>query len=573
MAAFEWLSPKSFNPNRIFAPTGVALTDSTATSATYSTPTGQVVLTGANFAFDAEGNPTAGTITGLEYKENGLTIGRIQSIANASLTDLHRNWFTYSPADGSDAMGSLLSVNSTVAGNDGHDVLPGGRGYQIDGGDGIDVVTYGPTSLAYIENGKIQLAEVYGPITNNSYTIAKDGHNFKVNILSFNNPYTDTLSGVEAVKFGDLIFGLVQHVQLNPYSSVDAIVRCSAFDSNTLIVNNTLIPGLTAAQTVHITGGLLPDYLVGHAGNNLLDGLSGADTLVGGAGNDIYILNDSKDLIIETAGQGYDIARTTVSYTLRKGNEIERLEASGPSFSEYGDPLVVSLTGNEFSNRIIGNNAGNRLDGKGGIDRLEGLLGNDTYYVDNKYDTVIENARGGRDTVIASTSYALRSTAEVEELRFSSPTSKAAYYLYGSNFGNTIIGNAGANVIKGLAGDDKIHGGLGNDKLYGGTGRDTFVFDTKLNSRSNVDRIYDFSSKNDTIHLSSKVFQGLEKGNLLKGTFIYGTEARDAWDRIIYDNKTGALYFDIDGTGEEKQIQFATLRPKLKLSTGDFFVI
>lgn len=573
MAAFEWLSSQSFSPNRIFSPIGVTLADGTATSATYNTPTGQVVLTGTGFAFAGDSTPTAGAITGLEYKENGLTIGRIQSIANASLESLHWNWFTYSPTDGNDAMRLLLAENSTVFGNDGGDVLPGHGGYQINGGGGIDIATYGPLSYAYAKNGEIELAEIFGPITYNRYTISKAGSNFEINISSLNDHYTDTLSNIEAVKFGNTIFGLVQHVQFDPSADVDAIVRCSAFDSNTLILNSTIIPGLTDGQTIHITGGFLADYLAGHAGNNLLDGLVGADTLAGGAGNDIYILNDPRDLIVETAGQGYDVARTTVSYTLRKGNEIERLEAYGPSFSEYGDPFVVSLTGNEFSNRIIGNNASNRLDGKGGVDRLEGLLGDDIYYVDNKRDIVVENARGGKDTVIASTSYALRSAAEVEELRLSNPASKAAYYLYGSNFSNTIIGNAGANVIKGLGGNDNIYGGLGNDKLYGGSGRDIFVFNTKLNNQSNVDRIYDYSWKHDTIYLDRRIFQGLDKGKLLKGTFIYGTEARDAWDRIIYDDKTGALYFDIDGTGEEKQIQFAILKPKIKLNTSDFFVV
>ena len=51
-------------------------------------------------------------------------------------------------------------------------------------------------------------------------------------------------------------------------------------------------------------------------------------------------------------------------------------------------------------------------------------------------------------------------------------------------------------------------------KLYGGsgTGRDVFVFDTKTNKSTNVDRIYDFNPKYDAIWLENAIFTKLGKG-------------------------------------------------------------
>jgi Ca2+-binding RTX toxin-like protein len=55
--------------------------------------------------------------------------------------------------------------------------------------------------------------------------------------------------------------------------------------------------------------------------------------------------------------------------------------------------------------------------------------------------------------------------------------------------------------------------------------------------------------------------------------FVKGSHARDREDRIIYDTKTGALYYDKDGIGLSAQIKIATLNKNLKLTHKDFFVV
>ena len=49
--------------------------------------------------------------------------------------------------------------------------------------------------------------------------------------------------------------------------------------------------------------------------------------------------------------------------------------------------------------------------------------------------------------------------------------------------------------------------------------------------------------------------------------------ADSSFDRIIYDQITGALSYDADGTGAIAQVQFAELDPALALTNNDFFIV
>jgi len=55
--------------------------------------------------------------------------------------------------------------------------------------------------------------------------------------------------------------------------------------------------------------------------------------------------------------------------------------------------------------------------------------------------------------------------------------------------------------------------------------------------------------------------------------FYAGASAHDHDDHVIYNKKTGALYYDADGMGGHAAIKIASLSPGLKVSYKDFFVI
>ncbi|MBV8624885.1 MAG: calcium-binding protein, partial [Herbaspirillum sp.] len=70
--------------------------------------------------------------------------------------------------------------------------------------------------------------------------------------------------------------------------------------------------------------------------------------------------------------------------------------------------------GNALDNHLTGNDQNNILDGMGGADIMAGGKGDDSYYVDNAGDQVIEKAGEGVDTVYAKVSTSL--SANVENL-------------------------------------------------------------------------------------------------------------------------------------------------------------
>jgi Ca2+-binding RTX toxin-like protein len=142
----------------------------------------------------------------------------------------------------------------------------------------------------------------------------------------------------------------------------------------------------------------------------------------------------------------------------------------------------------------------------------------------------------------------------------------------GTSKNDKLTGSAGNDRIEGKSGKDTIWGKSGNDILVGGTGKDSFTFDTKLGT-DNIDVILDFSVKDDTIRLNDTVFTKLKSGKLSPECFVVGSKALDAQDRIIYNNKTGSLFYDPDGSGSTRAIQFAKIDAGLKLTAADFLVI
>jgi hypothetical protein len=57
---------------------------------------------------------------------------------------------------------------------------------------------------------------------------------------------------------------------------------------------------------------------------------------------------------------------------------------------------------------------------------------------------------------------------------------------------------------------------------------------------------------------------------LAKTAFYSGPAAHDADDRIVYNKKTGALFYDQDAPAA---ILIAKLAPKLKVNGKDFFLL
>jgi Ca2+-binding RTX toxin-like protein len=268
------------------------------------------------------------------------------------------------------------------------------------------------------------------------------------------------------------------------------------------------------------------DILIGGIGADFLDGGLGNDTMRGGAGNDIYVVDSSTDIVIEINGlaavgnaaqraafNGIDtVESSAATYTL--ANYVENLTLTGT-----GD---INGTGNSLDNIIIGNSGDNVLNGGAGIDTMSGGAGNDTYVVDVLGDVIVEADNGGTDTILASRTYSLDTTATayVENLTLTGTANRNG------------TGNALDNVIMGNSGNNTLNGGTaGADTLIGGAGNDIYVID-----HAGVTVIELVGDGTDTVQTSvtTTLSDNVENLTLTGTTAINGTG--NAGNNIIIGN-------------------------------------
>jgi Ca2+-binding RTX toxin-like protein len=110
--------------------------------------------------------------------------------------------------------------------------------------------------------------------------------------------------------------------------------------------------------------------------------VTGSYTLDGGVvsgtamqqGNTYTVNSGSTGVIEGVGGLGSDVIRSSATYALSPGTEIEVLRTT----NNLGT-ATINLTGNEFAQRIVGNNGANQIDGKGGNDVLSGGAGKDSF--------------------------------------------------------------------------------------------------------------------------------------------------------------------------------------------------
>jgi serralysin len=150
---------------------------------------------------------------------------------------------------------------------------------------------------------------------------------------------------------------------------------------------------------------------------------------------------------------------------------------------------VPVILGNNSANTLTGTTAADTIFGMGGDDWLKGGAGNDALFGGDGIDWIDGGA--GPDAIDggAGFDYAfyLSATAGVTA-SLANPginagdaagdTYVAIEALFGSTFGDILIGDSGNNHLWGLDGDDTLDGGAGDDYLLGGNGNDTFVYST-----------------------------------------------------------------------------------------------
>ena len=369
-------------------------------------------------------------------------------------------------------------VRGVMDASDGGDVMNGGRGNDtiygaggndvIDGGEGNDIIYGG------IDNNLLD-----GFIGNDSFIVDATHFGYQNafnggpghDIVDYRASKGQILAGARVginIDLSNVGAGIVIPVGRNVkdlFLSIEEVYGSAFNDTittdNALQVdelgNPILVNGVTVPVDSTVRGMAGNDSLTGGLGNDTLDGGLGNDTMTGLEGDDTYLVNALTDVVIEAADAGIDTVLSEFTYTL--ATDIENLTLTGIA--------NTNGTGNDSDNNITGNSGSNILDGGAGVDALAGGGGNDTYYVDNMGDAIIESGNAGTDSVFASVSYSL--STSVENLIL---TGTANINGTGNTFNNVINGNSGNNSLTGAAGNDTLDGGAGNDTLDGGIGLD-----------------------------------------------------------------------------------------------------
>jgi Ca2+-binding RTX toxin-like protein len=303
--------------------------------------------------------------------------------------------------------------NDTINGGEGDDIINGGAGNDIlKGGNGNDII-----------DGGVGTDTMNGGLGDDTYIV-------------------DNSADVIEEYFG---YG-IDNVQ----ASISYTLR-SNVENLTLIGTND-IDGTGNELDNFLKGNSGVNTLRGFAGNDTLDGGAGIDTLLGGSGNDTYIINDN-DIITENLNEGIDTVQSSITWTL--GANLENLSLTGT--------VDINATGNTLNNIFIGNS---------GTNIFSGGTGNDTYYIDDSKDDIIENLNEGTDIVFASIDWTLASN--IENLTLTGTAIEAK----GNELNNTLMGNSSNNTIYGFAGNDILNGGAGDDTLIGGLGNDIYIVDS-----------------------------------------------------------------------------------------------
>lgn len=426
-------------------------------------------------------------------------------------------------------------------------------------GDSNDVRNFGILTSTDAVNATIRLTG--NPVVTAVNTIFNSGTISAASGVAISS--TATAGAILLTNLGTMLGGITS----------GATNASDTVENSGVIIGNVFLGGGT--DTYDGRGGGIVDGTIDlGSGNDTFFGASAAESASSSSGDDTFDFGGGNDTFFAAGFDGND--------TIDGGEGIDTLDFTALASLSFIDlatgtasagGLIDSISNFENiratngADRLIGNGASNRieaflgndsLDGRGtGSDILDGGADNDTYIIDAG-DTIIDSA--GVDKVISAVLNLNLGTLAGGGLENGQLLGTANLNISGNAAANTLVGNLGKNV------------------MTGGAGNDIFVFNTKLNATTNVDRIVDFNVPQDTIQLENTgagLFTGLANGALAAAKFkanANGT-ATDADDRIIYNKTTGDLFFDSNGSAAGGAIKFATIVNKAALTAADFFVI
>lgn len=406
--------------------------------------------------------------------------------------------------------GAVYIVNiEQVASSSNNDLIYSGAGANyIDGGAGIDTVSYAYSTAAVnvnLNTGTASGGYAQGDVLRNIENLTGSAYNDQLT----GNAGANVLLGMAG---DDTIIGGIGADFIDGGDGIDFVSYSNSASAVNINLGTFTFSG-GDAQGDHLTnveyilGTWQNDTIVGDAANNLLQGGLGNDYLHGAAGDDTLVGGLGADTL--NGGDGIDMVSyygsTAVSVNLGTG-AVSGGDAAGDVLSNIenvqGSDYADNITGNALANLVYGMNGNDTINGGGGNDTLYGMDGNDSLLGGDGNDYMFGDA--GADTI------------------------------YGGIGNDTSFGGAGNDVLYGDDGDDLLIGVDGNDSLYGGLGHDELLGDVgndyldggdgddELGGGDGSDTIYG-GAGNDIIFADDTFLENPGAGN----DVVYGGDGND----------------------------------------------
>jgi Ca2+-binding RTX toxin-like protein len=375
--------------------------------------------------------------------------------------------------EGNDTLNGAAG-NDNLRGDEGDDVLDGGAGrdradYRFaKGAVAVDLSKQGVAQTIGADQGLdtlIDIENARGSAFNDTLIgndignvlFGKDGDDSLVggggNDFMIGGKGNDTLEGAA---LGDFVEASYEDAKVGVVVNLTGVVQGS-------VAAHTATDGLGGVDTLKniagVFGSEFGDQFFGADNDEFFEPMGGDDTIDGGGGFDeIDYLSSSDGVTADLNKQG-QLQVISASQGADLFTDIEGLD--GSLFDD-------TLTGDKDGNFLWGRDGADSLFGANGDDRLRGGAGNDTINGGGGFDQVDYLSATGsvRVNLTLQGKMQVISAGEGSDLLFGIED------VRGSNFNDTLTGDAGVNTLTGMDGNDSLNGGGGFDFLIGGAGND-----------------------------------------------------------------------------------------------------
>ncbi len=477
----------------------------------------------ANRMIGGEGNDRLSGSAGDDQLEGGLGADRLDGGAGID-TATYENSEDFVVVDLSsgltiagEARGDVLTGIENLIGSAQSDWLVGNDGdNRIEGGAGNDLLVggAGTDTVSYASAGKAVVVQLDKGLA------FQDGTGGQDQIEGFENiegsRFVDRLVGAGAANRldggagadaligqdgDDILVGGAGADQLVGGKGIDIVSYASSDVGVTVDLGAKVYAGGDAEGDTlngieHVIGSSKNDVLAGNGESNLFTGGAGADQIAGGGGVDTAIFNGVGDdyaltfegdtLFVRQIATGttdrltkitflrfddytYDVAKKQPVYAVVQGDKSSEMLLGGDGLDDLrGSGGNDMLVGGKGADKLSGGDGNDLIDGGEGRDVIDGGAGSDL--------VSYAGALAGVVVRLAPAAQAVAATAAAPALAINGgDTLISIEQVIGSNFGDTLEGDAKGNFLIGNGGADRLVGGDGDDALSGNAGNDTLL--------------------------------------------------------------------------------------------------